>query len=251
MTRLRLAREPIEVGGARGLTDAVRKLLATLPAEDNRACRPGVVLYLAGNDGVGKTTQAELLVSEIRRHGLECRYVWLRFPHLVSIPVLVLSRMLGVTRYYQEMGHTYGRWHFERAPRLASALLWCQVVDAAVYRAIRIEPILRRGRIVVLDRFVYDIMVDIASAAEDPALLSGVPAGLLHWLLPRESRTVLLHCAPEVIRLRRPAAAPDPLLDTRSEMYLEIARHWDVPVVDAGGPVEAVHTCVAQTLAGA
>jgi glycosyltransferase involved in cell wall biosynthesis len=88
------------------------------------------VVYLCGNDGTGKTTQARLLVAALEVRGIPARYVWLRFPQLFSIPVLALSRALGVTRYETVSGKRTGRWEFHRARWLALVLLWTQVVDA-------------------------------------------------------------------------------------------------------------------------
>lgn len=205
----------------------------------------GRIVYFLGNDGTGKTTQAELLLARLREGSVPARYVWLRFPHFVSAPVLILSRLLGVTRYRTVGGQRQGAWEFYRARPLAWALLWCQVVDAAIFRAIKLEPALWRGEVIVLDRFVYDIVVDIAAAARDAGILSSLPARLLYGLLSR-GEVVLLDADSEAIRERRPDLAADALHGLKSDLYRRIARLRGIRVLDATAPPAAIAEQVSQ-----
>jgi thymidylate kinase len=209
----------------------------------------GRLVYLAGNDGTGKTTQAERLVSLFRSEGQPARYVWLRFPQYVSLPVLALSRLLGVTRYQVEAGRRVGRWEFDRARWLAHLLLWCQAVDSRIARARLIDPALRRGEVVVLDRFVYDIVVDIAAAASDPGLLSSLPARLLYGVVDPASAVVL--SAPEdIVRARRPDLAVDPALGARAALYRQLAARLGLRTVDAALSVDRVGQLLAAMRSG-
>lgn len=208
----------------------------------------GRVIYLTGNDGTGKTTQADLLIQRLREAGRPCRYIWLRYPQLVSIPVLVLSRLLGVTRYERHQGKWQGQWEFYRARWLGHLLLWCQVLDAYWYRSRRIMPAVRRGETVVLDRFVYDIVIDIAVAMCEPAILRSRAAKLLYDLAI-EGVSILIDAPPQLIRERRSVLAADALLDDRALLYRELAAMHKLPIVDARAPISDVHEQIGR-LAG-
>ncbi len=200
----------------------------------------GRIIYLAGNDGTGKTAQAELLLESLRRDGVPASYVWLRFPQYLSIPVLALSRLLGVTRYRIVAGQRVGRWEFERMPWLATLLLWCQVIDARIARSLRIDPLVRRGETVVLDRFVYDIAVDIACAARDDSLLYGKAAHLLFRLVP-SGTSYVLDAPVEALLARRVDLRLDPDLPERARLYRALAAERGIEVVDAGEDSDSVH----------
>jgi thymidylate kinase len=192
----------------------------------------GFLVYIAGNDGTGKTTQAERLMARLRSQGRPCRYVWLRFPQYVSLPVLALSRLLGVTRYRVIDGRRTGRWEFHRAPWLATLLLWCQVIDARIAMRRRIRPALRRGEVVILDRFVYDIVVDVASAADRPRMVTSRAAHLLYRLVAGEL-TFVLDAPAEALVGRRADLATDDLLPARVELYRSISEACSVARLNA------------------
>jgi thymidylate kinase len=206
----------------------------------------GRLVYIAGNDGTGKTTQAELLLTSLRALGIPSQYVWLRYPQYLSLPVLGLSRLLRVTRYETVDGRRVGRWEFHRARWLASLLLWCRVVDARIARRRLIEPLLRRGETVVLDRFVYDIAVDVAAAANDPGLLCSRAARLMYGLVRRED-AVILDAPAATIRTRRSGLSLDFGLAMRAELYRSLGAQVGVVLCDASQPRDVVH----QKLLGA
>ena len=181
----------------------------------------------------------------MRRSGQPVRYVWLRFPQLISLPVLALSRLLGVTRYGVVGGRRVGRWEFDRARWLANILLWTQAIDAAILRRLRIDRPARAGMMVVIDRFSIDVVVDIAAAADDPGLLDSRAARLL-CRLARPGRVALLDADPAILRGRRDDLAADPLLARRADLYRELARRHGISVIEAGRSPDEVHADLAE-----
>jgi thymidylate kinase len=203
------------------------------------------VIYLCGNDGTGKTTQARFLVADLKSRGIRVRYVWLRFPQMLSLPILALSRALGITRYRTVGGRRVGRWEFHRAKWLAKALLWSQVVDATLFRLAKVDLATRSGTTVVLDRFVLDILVDIAAAADDDTMLDGAPARILRRLVGNAT-TALLDADPARLRHRRLDLLEDPLLERRAALYRQLALLADLPTIDADRPKDEVHAAIVQ-----
>jgi thymidylate kinase len=221
---------------------AVESIIAAEVATPPGERRPRVI-YLCGNDGTGKTTQARLVVGDLERRGVRVRYVWLRFPQLVSLPILALSRALGITRYRTVGGQRVGRWEFHRAKWLAKALLWTQVVDAALFRLARVDLAVHSGTTVVLDRFALDIVVDIAAAADDHTLLDTVPARILRRLAGN-ARIALLDADSARLRDRRVDLVDDPLLERRAVLYRQLALLAGLPTIDADRPKDEVHAAL-------
>lgn len=211
--------------------------------------RTSQVIYLAGADGSGKTTQARHLVDLLTRRGRRVTYVWLRYPQYVSLPVLLISRLLRITRYSLVDGRRTGRWEFHRAPWLAYLLLAAQVIDARLARHVRIEPHLREGSTVILDQFVFDIAVDIAVALRRPEMLTSHLCRLLYGALP-PATTMVLDAPPAILRERRPSPESDEVLALRVELYQTVASIANLTIVDASVPEASVSMAIVDILGG-
>lgn len=108
----------------------------------------GLLIVIEGIDGAGKTTQAKALVRRLRRRGIACRY--LREP-------------------------TRGRWgrEIKRMALRAGSLtpeeeLQLFLKDRRENVARNIEPALREGRIVVLDRYYLSTIAYQGAKGIDP-----------------------------------------------------------------------------------
>jgi hypothetical protein len=84
----------------------------------------------------------------------------------------------------------------------------------------------------VVDRFVYDIVVDIVSAADEPSLLDGRAARRLLQLVDPAS-AILLDAPVDVIRGRRRDLEADDSLAVRADLYRRLAARLDVRTIDA------------------
>jgi dTMP kinase len=171
----------------------------------------GRLITIEGLDGAGKSTLAEALRGEIAGRG--CRVELLREPGGVElserIRALVKDPSLAVS------------------PR-AEALLYAAARAQLV--AERLEPLLREGTIVLLDRFI------------DSSLATG---------LLEPDRTLLLRISPEIgrSRQRKRALEPDRLEREGEDFFTAIASAYEelardeprrVRVIDADQPPEEV-----------
>ena len=196
---------------------------------------PGVLVALEGGDGTGKSTQAQLLGDWLTEIGHE----------------VVLTHEPGATEAGQHLrrillsgGHL--------APR-AEALLFA--ADRAQHVETVVRPALRRGAVVVTDRYV-DSSVAYQGTGRD--LGASEVAQLSRWatqgLLP--DLTVVLDLPADAARARRGGeddrleAEPDEFHDRVRERYLAIARRAPsrYMVVDATLPPEEVHAQVRERL---
>lgn len=204
--------------------------------------RRGRVIALSGLDGAGKSTQASALVASLEKLGYESVAVWTRLaqdPALnrVAIPI---KRLLGRRR--AESGEKPSgaavaatgsptSASFERGPLVTFA--WSHFVAFANARAHRraVIPHLRRGRIVVCDRYVLDSHVHLRR--KYPALRSvRSQAALVRLLSPRPLRSYLLYIDADESTRRKDDVYTTDQLRRHAELYLEIYPRYGTRLVD-------------------
>lgn len=121
-----------------------------------------MIIAFGGPDGCGKTTIAKLIVKDLRRKGYPVAYVWLRYPRFFSFIPLLLSRMLNLTIVYEIDGLCKHKYHdFRRIPGLGVLYELLLILDYTLYRFIKVTIPRLIGYIVVVDRYVIDIAVDL------------------------------------------------------------------------------------------
>lgn len=214
------------------------------------ACRHGTVkgmqgifISFEGVDGAGKTTQAERLRAYIEARGREC--VVTREPGGTALGVAIRRMLLHGVETDDVGAADAGA---DIAPR-TEALLFA--ADRAQHVAEVVLPALRRGAVVVTDRYLDSSLAYQAGGRE---LTAADIRSLSMWatdgLLPK--RTYLLDLDPERSHARlqhaedRMEAAGDDFQRRTRAAFLDLAK--DDPdrfrVIDAGQTIDEVWACV-------
>jgi thymidylate kinase/predicted nucleotidyltransferase len=205
--------------------------------EMNSALPSTRLIYLAGADGTGKTSHAKVIVERLRRRGVRVRYVWFRWPALLSLPLLAYCRLRGLTRYRMVDGVRYGGWEFHRS-RLVSALFpWLLLADTALASLARVHVHRWRGLTVICDRFVYDVLVDLMLAVDDERLFTRAVGRLFLRLVPKDGVSVVLDAPEATLRQRKVDLRHDDCIARRRELYLSVARAYGLQVLDTSQPM--------------
>ena len=174
------------------------------------SARPGVFLVFEGGDGVGKTTQVDLLCAALARAGQEVVRTFEPGDSVVGAEIrrLVLDPATG------------------DLDARAEALLYA--ADKAQHLHAVVRPALQRGAVVVCDRYV-DSMLAYQGAGRvlDPAELEHVARWATGDLRPQ--LTVLLDVDPR----RAVHAKPDKdRLEAAGESFHDLARQHFLALAD-------------------
>ena len=180
-------------------------------------------IYITGCDGTGKSTQASSLIDRLSAEGIETKHVWLRFPFLFSIPLLIYARLRGYSWYEENGGVRHGYWDFRPSWALRTCLPWILLFDAALAAIAEIYLPLWGGKTLVCERFVLDMLADLSIACGDTQLHRRLPGSLYLRLLPRESHIFVLDLDITTIRKRREDLNKDKRLRTRLNTYRYLA----------------------------
>lgn len=191
-----------------------------------------------GIDGVGKSTQLEMLQAYLLEKG-----------HTV-----IRTLEPGGTELGQEIRHLLLHRKGDVAPR-AEALLYA--ADRAHHVATKIRPALARGEIVLTDRF-FDSSVAYQGAARDLDVnqVRDISLWAVDNLIPE--LTILLDLPAEDAMSRRSQTGTEPdrleqekvdFFERARQMYLELAKEPRFLVVDARKSVDEIQGEIRARLA--
>jgi len=120
------------------------------------------IISFSGIDGCGKTSIITQLRKRLLIQGKTTKYVWLRYNHYLTKLLLGFCRITGYTKYENIKGIRVGYHEFYRSRFVSYLFIFLTYIDtlAATIFAVYIPSIFTK-HIVVCDRWVFDIIVDL------------------------------------------------------------------------------------------
>jgi thymidylate kinase len=203
--------------------------------------------YIAGTDGSGKTAHLEYFVERLSEKSDRVRHVWLRSPKLITKPLLLLCRLVGLTKYKEIEGFRVGEHQFSRSRWIARIYPWLQYIDTCIFDLLKVKRPLRKGWTLVLDRYVLDTLADVMIATPRFDLHRRMPGRLLLELLPQEAKTVVLDVTADTVKMRKKEAGVHPRLLDRISVYQRLAGDLNLKLVDNNCDFEAAAQEIRQS----
>ncbi len=190
-------------------------------------------MTFSGLDGSGKSSQVDALREGLRKNGVATARAWTGQNPIFTPPFNALVRFLGLTHRKTIQGVVF----FWRDLRRNSAIakLWpiAQALDFVPRAVLSVGLPLLRGRVVISDRYVYDLIAELS----DQELLGRKTRSLLLTMLPRPSVAFLMDVSEDIAWKR--AAVPgrareQPLYDLsrRRSVYQSLAKDFNMHVIN-------------------
>lgn len=220
----------------------------------------GFLVTFSGLDGSGKSSQVDALRDGLRKNGVETVRAWTGQNPIFTPPFNALVRLLGLTHRKTIHGVVFFWRDLRRNSAIATLWPIAQALDFLPRAVLSVGLPLLRGRVVVSDRYVYDLIAEMS----DQNLLGQRTKNLLVMLLPRPGIAFLMDVDEDIAWSR--AAVPgrareQPLYDLsrRRNAYQSIAREFNIKVINGEDlPAEnetlILHTtleCLKKTSRGA
>jgi len=196
-----------------------------------------MLLFLSGVDGSGKTTHARLLSAYLRRRGINNVLIWMRWFAFSSYPLLALCRMLRLTK----------RTKFSVIPlRLywlykPIAILWMHLILLDYLLYVFITLTFNRGKVVIADRFMLDVFVDVAydTHLNPIRYVVGKFFLLLLYQLMKKGllKGVIMIVDEDVVFARRRDIPGKAYVTFRIPVYLALASWLGIPVINGSDDI--------------
>lgn len=207
------------------------------------------VICVSGIDGSGKSTLVDWIADRARDAGQEPVVLWLRFNHVLTKPLLALCRLIGLTRYEVVDGIRVGYHDFFRSRLVAWTFVLLQYVDALRVRWFCIGPKLGDPRkVLILDRYVYDILVDLGVDTRLAGLCDNWAGRWFNRLLPRGAVCLHLIRGKEELLEARPEAAVDDNFPLRLRLYEALVDRQEVITIRNDEDLATLYRRVAGVL---
>lgn len=207
------------------------------------------VIYVMGIDGTGKTTVVEWLAKNLREQGYQVDVQWLRFNHVLSKPLLAFCRLVGLTRYEKKNGIRVGYHDFHRSKIVSWLFVLFQYLDALRVKLTRVLPRLRSERsVVILDRYVYDIIIDLMIDTGIDDLDSTWLGRALIGLLPEGTAVLPLVRERVALLAVRPESEVDDNFIRRLALYEQLVARQKLPAMENNASLDDLLSRVSTRL---
>ena len=218
------------------------------------------LIVLMGLDGSGKSTQAEMASEWLRSRGIPTEVVWMRGESYITQPVLSIGKaLLRAPRQEKrgggiESGKDYERYVDGKQAMFKNRFLraiWrtLTIIDLYITFKLSFRSVGRDTRVVILDRYVYDSLIDIDSAfgsggTEAVRMLDSSLLGLF----PEPDMVFLLEIPPEEAMKRKDDIPSIVYLEERHDLYLKFAEITGAIRLDSTASKEQVQTRIRNRL---
>ncbi len=190
-------------------------------------------VHFFGADGVGKTTQAQMLVDQLRQKGVRSKLIRLRSGRTLAFILYLLYKRYGSSRV--QLG---GDGRVLRVYTIRSRFdrhMWSLIEFSSMLPLIfqKVLYPLARGNIVVAERYMIDAIATISYFVNDPSWPNSFMARLLIRFIPPNSILIRLDAPFETIAKRKGKGVdPREYIEFQRRTYSAFAKVMNALTID-------------------
>ncbi len=204
--------------------------------------KKATLIAFTGIDGSGKTTQAKLLVEDMKEKGIDASYIWCRWEPFLLRPFIKLWKRRRMDSYgsYNELQKNKEK--LLENPFLRYVWLFLFLIDYGFQILFRLRIKLNKEGVVISDRFFYDSLIDqaINLGQRGEGFLNSLDASWMRLIFPMPDMVIYIDCPEEIAYARKDDAPDVEYLKERRELYLKLAHRYEWIKIDGTIPVNEI-----------
>lgn len=194
-----------------------------------------------GIDGSGKTTLAKSICEALSVKGYRFTYEWGSIEARLLKPFMRLGRCLFARGISREKNYSMfsreKRKRFSKHQFLFFPYKFLVLLDYAPQVFHKVVLPLFQGKRLISDRYIYDISINMGLNMNYNASKIAQSISIFFRFFPQPDVTFLID-VPEEVAFARKDDIPDiQYLKERRHIYLELARIFDMPILDGTKPL--------------
>ena len=186
-------------------------------------------IYIAGPDGIGKTTFLNCVKYKIKEN--KTCHIWIRSPKIISKPLMAFCRLVGLTQYKTIDGIKYGTHNFYKSTFVSWLFPILQLLDFKIKWHFEKRKINKRD-VVLFDRFSLDTLADLMVDTHKMDMHKSWIGKQFISLFPENLKIIILEVTEESIRNRKKDTLYDENLALKIKVYKILSNDLNLKVID-------------------
>jgi thymidylate kinase len=203
----------------------------------------GKLICIIGPDGVGKSTQVNLLINNLKKSGKIFEYRWLRFHHLISIPILGIARLFKLSEFKTlKDGSQIGYHYFSRSKLISFIYSISLFLDTLIFTLIKVTiPITFLNKNLACDRFIYDTLVDLMISTGNYDIYNSMIGKLFLRLIPSNAKIFMILADEKTLKSRRNDVMYDKNITLKVHLYKKISEIFKISIINGKNSSEKIN----------
>jgi len=194
-------------------------------------------IYIAGPDGIGKTMYIKYIEGTIL--GKKTKHIWIRSPKILSKPLMLYCRVVGLTRYKVIDNVKYGVHNFYQSQFVSFLFPFLQLIDFKIKWFLEKRKI-SRDDVILFDRYNLDTLADLMVDTHKMHLHKTWLGKQFIKMLPENSNVLILKVNENVIRERKKDTLYDENLALKIKVYEILSEDLGIKTIDNNRNIDMV-----------
>ncbi|MCR4307968.1 MAG: hypothetical protein NUV80_05385 [Candidatus Berkelbacteria bacterium] len=197
------------------------------------------IIVISGIDGSGKSTIIEGVERVLLKAGHSTYTPWLRYNHYLTKGVFALAKLFGLYSYDIKNGKRVAGYHdFYRSRLISIMFVLSTFVDTLFASLVKVYiPAYVLRKTVICDRWVPDILIDIAIDTGKSSLEKDWVWKLMWKLVPNSAKALVIMRGTQDVLDSRKENRNSRNFDLRLSMYKQLCELVDGQTIDNSGSV--------------
>lgn len=194
-------------------------------------------IYIAGPDGVGKTMYINYIEGTIEEK--KAKHIWIRSPKILSKPLMLYCRLIGLTKYKVINNVKYGVHDFHKSTFVSFLFPFLQLIDFKI-KWFLVKQRICVDDVILFDRYNLDTLADLMVDTHNMQLHKTWLGKQFIKMLPKNSNVLILKVNENVIRERKKDTLYDENLALKIKVYEILSEDLGIKTIDNNRNIDMV-----------